>query len=43
MQFGVKVRGGIEYAYHSVGLHMMALWNQYELEDKNGQKRFKGY
>ena len=25
MQFGIKVRGGIEYAYHSVRLHMMVL------------------
>ena len=31
MQCGVEVRGGIEYAYHSVRLHMMALWNQYEV------------
>ena len=42
MQFGVKVRGGIEYAYHSVRLHMMALWNQYEVEEPEEPEKIPG-
>lgn len=30
MQFGVGVKGGIEYAYHLVKLHMMTSWDTYE-------------
>ena len=42
MQFGVKVRGGIEYAYHSARLHVMALWNQYEVEEPEEPKENPG-
>jgi len=30
MQFGVGIKGGIEYAYHSVRLHMLERFDQYE-------------
>ena len=30
MQFGVGVKGGIEYAYHSIRLHMLAMHDEFE-------------
>ncbi|MEC9336354.1 MAG: hypothetical protein VYC68_02515, partial [Candidatus Thermoplasmatota archaeon] len=30
MQFGVAVKGGIEYAYHSVRQHMMSAYDEFE-------------
>ena len=42
MQFGVKVRDGIEYSYHSMRLHMMALWNQYEVEEPEDPEEIPG-
>jgi hypothetical protein len=30
MQFGVGIMGGIEYAYHSVRIHMLSRYDQYE-------------
>ena len=30
MQFGVGVKGGIEYAYHSIRLHMLAMYDEFE-------------
>ena len=30
MQYGVAVKGGIEYAYHSVRLHMLTAYDDYE-------------
>ena len=29
-QFGVGIKGGIEYAYHSLRLHMLAMFDEYE-------------
>ena len=42
MQFGVKVRGGVEYAYYSVRLHTMAQWNQYEVEEPEEPEEIPG-
>ena len=30
MQYGVKVKGGIEYAYHYIRIHMMAMWDRHD-------------
>jgi len=36
MQFGVAVKAGIEYAYHSVRQHMMATYDEYEQQYMSG-------
>ena len=37
-QFGVGVKGGIEYAYHSVRVHMMATYDEYEHQARGQHK-----
>lgn len=37
MQFGVGIKGGIEYAYHSVRLHLERMHNQFEEQLSSGR------
>jgi hypothetical protein len=39
MQFGVAVKGGIEYAYHSVRLHMLSAYDDFEQRYYSGDDR----
>ena len=41
MQFGVAVKGGIEYAYHSVRMHMLSVYDDFEQRYYNGEGNSK--